>query len=84
MISPEHCHVFRIPQFVREEQSDHFHIVWISIYVVTLEEILFVRWWPYLIEKTKQIPELTMCVTCDDDGCFNIDYYSLLFKLGNE
>jgi hypothetical protein len=53
VVTTEHINLLRVPQLVREQQSDDLHIVGIPIDVVTLEEILFVWGWANLVEEPK-------------------------------
>ena len=53
MVASEHCHMVWVPQLVREQQRHHLHIIRVSVHVVSLEQILFVRGRTNLIEKSE-------------------------------
>jgi hypothetical protein len=52
MVAPEQIYEAGKPQFVREKEGYHLYVILVPIHIITLEQILFVRWWPNLIEKT--------------------------------
>ena len=81
MIAPKHHEVFWIPQFIAKKQGNDFDIVLVSINVIALEQICFVRGRPYLIEKPKQILQLSMNISRYDNRRLHINYYRFLFQL---
>jgi len=79
VISADHVQKARVPEFVGEEESHDLHIIEISIYIVSLEKIFFVRWWAYLVEKSKEILELPMCISRYNYWGLHLDYYWFFF-----
>ena len=51
VVAAKHVHFSRVTQLLGEKQSDHFYIVGVPVYVITLKQIRFVRGRPYLVEK---------------------------------
>jgi len=51
MVSPEQIYESWKPQFVRKKEGYHLYVILVPIYIITLEQILFMRWWANLIEK---------------------------------
>ena len=79
MISPQHREHTRIPKFVGKQQGNDFNVVGITVYVVALEQILFVRWRTYLIEESEEILKLAMSVSRNYDRGFHFYYYWFFF-----
>jgi len=55
MIAPKHLHMFRISDFVCKKKSNDFDIIRISVDIISLKQIFFVRGRPNLIKKSEQI-----------------------------
>ena len=55
MVSPEQIYESWKPQFVRKKEGYHLYVILVPIYIITLEQILFMRWWANLIEKAYQV-----------------------------
>lgn len=53
MVASEHVHFARVSQFLREQQGDHFYVVGVSVDIVALKQVRFVRWRPYLVIKAQ-------------------------------
>ena len=62
MVSSEHINESWVPHLVGKKKSDDFDVILISINIITLEQILFVRWWTNLVEKTDEVLQLPMNV----------------------
>ena len=81
MVASQHVHVAWVPQFVGEEKRDHFHVIGISIDVVTLEQVFFMWRWSNLVKESKKILKLSVCVSRNYYWRLHIYYYG--FSLQN-
>jgi hypothetical protein len=60
MVSSEHGNKSGVPKLVGEKKSDDLHVILISVDIISLEQILFMRGWPNLVEKTYKVLQLPM------------------------
>jgi len=60
MVSSEHGNKSWVPKLVGKKKSDDLHVILISVDIISLEQILFMRGWPNLVEKTYKVLQLPM------------------------
>lgn len=81
VVSSKHVDESWVPKFVREQQRYNLYVILISVNIVALKQIFFVRWWPNLVEKSNKVLQLPMDISRDDDRCLHFDYYCFLLQL---
>lgn len=81
VVSSQHMDEAGVPQFVGEQKSNDLYVILIPVDIVALKEILFVRRWTDLVEKTYEILQLPMNISGDDYWCLHFDNYRFFFKL---
>ena len=74
MVSTQHIDLAWVSKFVCKQKGDDLNVVWISVYVVSLEEVFFVRGRSNLVEESKEVLQLPMRIACYDDWCLHFNY----------
>ena len=79
MVTSKHVNEARVSDFICKQQSYHFNVVWIPVYVISLEQVLFVWRWSNLIEESKQI--LKLAVRISRNYHWSLHFYNYWFLL---
>jgi len=55
MVSSEQIYEAGVSKFVGEKECYNLNVILISIHIITLKQVLFVRGWSNLVEKTDKV-----------------------------
>ena len=79
VVSSEQIYESWVSQFVRKKQGDNLNIILVSVDIVSLKQIFFVRGRPNLVEKTDKVLQLPMNVSRNNYWRLYFNNYGLLF-----
>lgn len=73
MVPSEQMHLVWMEVLQRQEENDGFRLERSSVHIVSQKEKVFFGWFSILLKHSNEIRELTMNVTNDNHGRFEVE-----------